>query len=573
MKAVKSFSPYICASLLCMSMAMPGFSLAAGFHSGMVLKNSSEAKTNRIIVKYHQSVAGTAAIADTARQFSLVTGLNVAHEGSTGSGAQILNLDEMLPLEEVQEIAKEIETYPNVEYAEADKRIFPLYTPTDPRYNEQWHYYNDTAGIRLPDAWDSSRGEDVIVAVIDTGYTDHRDMMENLQLPGYDMINSITMANDGDGRDQDAHDPGDWSPYCGMPRSSWHGTHTAGTVAAVGDNGIGVIGVAFNAKVLPVRVLGKCGGWMSEFADGIVWAAGGNLSGIPTNQTPAQVINMSLGGPSSGCSQYLQDAVDRARQLGTTLVVAAGNESMNVAGVEPANCNGVITVAATDRRGNRARFSNYGNLVDIAAPGVGVLSTLNTGATTPENDTYAYYSGTSMAAPHVSGVAALLYAIKPDITPDEVEQILKESARPFPGTCTGCGTGLLDAAAAVAAVDDTPPTPPDIHFENSSDYTIPDFSFSGVKSPIDVPHTGSSGMVSVDVDIKHSFMREVLVRLIAPNGQGFPLSVFEPGTDLLQTYNLDLGNTPASGRWALQVFDLGFNAQGYIDSWSITFQE
>lgn len=698
MKAAMSPSRTVSASLLLLGMLMTGFSLAAGFPDGVPPGGGGEAgavraqlvdRADRIIVKYRQATAGTATITATTRQVSQETGHAMAHLGTTGTGAQIFTLEETLPREEVEGIVEAIDAYPDVEYAERDKRIFPLYTPTDPRYNEQWHYYEDTAGVRLPEAWDNARGEDVIVAVIDSGYTDHADLLGNLQLPGYDMLNDTGMSNDGDGRDPDAHDPGDWSPECGWDTSTWHGTHTGGTVAAVGDNGIGVIGVAFHAKVLPVRVLGTCGGWMSEFADGIIWAAGGSLSAIPINPTPARVLNLSLGGLSNGCSQYMQEAVDRARQLGATVVASAGNDNMDAAGFEPANCSGVISVAATDRNGNRAGFSNYGGLVDIAAPGVRVLSTMNTGTTTPESDSYAYYNGTSMSTPHVSGVAALLYAIKPDITPDEVEQVLKQSARPFPGVCNGCGAGLLDAAAAVAAViaslpdpdpqpgpvmlekgvaqddlageggdrlvfaidvpadatnlrfsmsggegdadlylrfgaeptlndydcrpylfgnqerckvpdarqgryyvlihgysafsgvslvasydeaADPEPDPATRHFENSDDYTIPGFSFIGIGSPIEVPLSGTSGRVSVHVQIKHPVMRELVVKLIAPGGQRFPLSYGAWGSDLDETFTLDLGGIPASGRWILQVKDLGFFGLGYIDGWSITFQ-
>jgi serine protease len=456
-------------------MGVSGITRAAGMPDGASLQNNAEIQalrarianvTNRIIVKYHQQAVSNAAISTVTQLVSQATGQALTHMGSTGTGAQIFVLEENLPLEDVQGIAHEIEASPTVEYAEPDKRFFPFYTPSDPRYSEQWHYYEPTAGVRLPEAWDTTTGEDIIVAVIDSGYTDHADLVDNLQLPGMDLIEDTSISNDGNGRDQDAHDPGDWSPMCGWNESSWHGTHTAGTVAATGDNGIGVIGVAFNARVLPVRVLGTCGGWLSDIADGIIWAAGGNLSGVPANQTPAQVLNLSIGGYSNNCSRYMQDAIDTARQLNSTLIVAAGNDNRNASGTVPANCQGVITVAATDRNGDRANFSNYGSVVDIAAPGVEVLSTLNTGSTTPESDTYVYYDGTSMATPHVSGVAALLYAIKPEITPSEVEQTLKNTARSFPGTCYGCGDGLLDAAAAVEALVNTDPQPELIILEN-----------------------------------------------------------------------------------------------------------
>jgi serine protease len=461
-----------------MSTGMSSVSYAAGGPNGkavhgdanaLALRDKMAGTTSRIIVKYRPkagagigaSSAGAAIAIDAmATEMSQYAGIKVTHFGpGGGNGAHIFKLEQELPLEEVDRVIEKLSADPTVEYVEPDRRVFAFYTPNDPQYKDQWHYYDDTAGIRLPAAWDTTKGEGVIVAVVDTGYTEHPDLLPNLQLPGYDMIGDTASSNDGDGRDADAHDPGDYSPNCGMNESTWHGTHTSGTVAAVGDNGVGVVGVAFKAKVLPVRVLGKCGGLLSDFADGIVYAAGGTVSGVPVNKTPAKVISLSLGGDSQTCSRTMQNAINTARQLGATIVVAAGNSSKDVSGTEPANCDGVIVVAATDKEGKRSSFSNYGSKVDIAAPGEYVLSTLNAGKTTLGAYNYEQYKGTSMSTPHVSGVAALLYSIKPTITPDEVKRILKDTARPAPGSCSGCGAGLLDAAAAVAAVSGGSPTP------------------------------------------------------------------------------------------------------------------
>jgi len=243
--------------------------------------------------------------------------------------------------------------------------------------------------------------------------------------------------------------------------SSWHGTHVAGTVAAVSNNNNGVAGVAFKAKVVPVRVLGKCGGYTSDIADGIIWASGGTVAGVPTNANPAKVINMSLGG-SGACDSTTQAAINSARSRGTVVVIAAGNDNSNANNFNPGNCAGVVNVASTNRSGGRAYYSNFGTSVDVAAPGGaqnsandsnGVLSTYNTGTTTPGSDSYGYSQGTSMAAPHVAGVAALILQKKPTATPDEVESILKTTTRTFPATCTNCGTGIVDAAAAVTKAE------------------------------------------------------------------------------------------------------------------------
>jgi serine protease len=340
-----------------------------------------------------------------------------------------------------------------------------LMTPNDSRYTEQWDLYETTGGMRLPAAWDKSTGSGIKVAVIDTGYRPHADLSGQI-LQGYDFISDTAVANDGNGRDSDASDPGDWiaAGECGAgspaQNSSWHGTHVAGTIAALTNNGTGVAGIAYGAKIVPARVLGKCGGYTSDIADAITWASGGTVSGVPANANKAQVINMSLGG-SGACDTTTQTAINGARSRGTVVVVAAGNEAVNASNSSPANCSGVIAVAATNRSGGRASYSNYGTIVDVAAPGGdsgtggGILSTLNSGTTSPGSDTYASYMGTSMATPHVAGVVALMLAKNPALTPDDVEARLKSSARAFPASCSGCGAGIVDASAAVDAATGT----------------------------------------------------------------------------------------------------------------------
>ncbi len=251
-----------------------------------------------------------------------------------------------------------------------------------------------------------------------------------------------------------------------MRNSSWHGTHVSGTIGALTNNTIGIAGIAPSAKIQPVRYLGKCGGYTSDRIDAIVWASGGTVSGVPANATPARVINISAGG-SGSCSTSSQAAIDDALSRGTVVVVAAGNSNANASGFQPANCGGVITVAATDRNGVRASYSNYGSLVEIAAPGGALTgsasnpdlwSTLNDGVTVPGNPIYFQYAGTSMATPHVAGVAALMLAANPSLTPAQVSALMQLTAHPFgAGGCPlGCGAGIVDAAKAVAAA--IPPT-------------------------------------------------------------------------------------------------------------------
>ncbi|TMO55189.1 S8 family peptidase [Pseudoalteromonas phenolica] len=379
------------------------------------------------------------------------------------SNHHVMRVNKKLSALEANELMQEIAASGNVEYIEIDQMLKPTATPNDPQYSDQWHYFENTAGINAPAAWNSATGAGVVVAVLDTGYRPHADLNANL-LPGYDMISNTLVANDGGGRDSDASDPGDAisANECGYTHgaqgSSWHGTHVAGTVAAVANNGEGVVGVAYDSKVVPVRVLGKCGGLTSDIADGIIWASGGSVSGVPSNANPADVINMSLGG-SGACSSTTQNAINQARANGAVVVIAAGNDNDNSANYNPGNCSGVVNVAAVGRNGGRAYYSNYGSNIDVAAPGgaqsfandpEGVLSTYNSGSTTPSSDSYAYSQGTSMAAPHVAGVAALIKQAKPSATPDEIETILKNTTKSFGAACNNCGTGIIDAAAAVA---------------------------------------------------------------------------------------------------------------------------
>jgi serine protease len=395
---------------------------------------------------------------------------------TTALGSQVLQIDRRMSLAEAARLAADIAASdPAVEYAEPDRIMRRALTPNDTRYGEQWHYFQSTAGINAPAAWDKSTGTGVVVAVIDTGYRPHADLNANI-LPGYDFISDTFVSNDGNGRDNDARDPGDWinagecapGDPAAFESSSWHGTHVAGTIAARSNNSSGVAGVAFNARVVPARVLGKCGGYTSDIADAIVWTSGGSVSGVPANANPAKVLNISLGGEGS-CDATTQGAINSALSRGASVIVAAGNSNANSANFSPANCTGVVTVASVNRSGGRSYFSNFGATVEVAAPGGdvrssaanGILSTLNSGSTTPGSDTYAFYQGTSMAAPHVAGVVALMLSAEPALTPAQVTSILQSTARAFPATCSQCGSGIVDANGAVDAALDgvTPPTP------------------------------------------------------------------------------------------------------------------
>ncbi|KUF24947.1 S8 family peptidase [Xanthomonas phaseoli] len=368
-------------------------------------------------------------------------------------GPELVQADRALDRAEAETLMRQLAADPNVQSVEVDQMLYPTLTPNDSRLSEQWAFGTTNAGLNIRPAWDKSTGANVVVAVIDTGIVSHPDLDANI-LPGYDFISDATAARDGNGRDNNPADEGDWNSTsgCTTSNSSWHGTHVAGTVAAVTNNTTGVAGTAFNAKVVPVRVLGRCGGSLSDIADAIIWASGGTVSGVPANPNAAEVINISLGGGGT-CSSTMQSAINGAVSRGTTVVVAAGNSAANVSGSLPANCANVIAVAATTSAGAKASYSNYGSGIDVSAPGSGILSTLNSGTTTPGNASYASYNGTSMAAPHVAGVVALVQSVAPTtLTPAAVETLLKNTARALPGACSGgCGAGIVDADAAVTA--------------------------------------------------------------------------------------------------------------------------
>lgn len=451
------------------ALALAGAAHAGGADPAAMAAESAAADwTDQLIVKYRDgSAAHTRATLQTmasAHELMNRAGVQMRALRRTVADAHVMKLDRRVPVAQLLALARQIrDADADVEYVEPDRLMRPMFTPNDSLYGSQWHYFEATAGLRAPTAWDSSTGSGVVVAVIDTGYRPHADLVGNL-VAGYDMIVDTAVSNDGNGRDNDALDPGDWvaAGECGTGSSaqgsSWHGTHVAGTIAALTNNASGVAGVAFGAKVQPVRVLGKCGGYTSDIAAAITWASGGSVSGVPANATPARVINMSLGG-GGACDTTTQTAINGARSRNTVVVVAAGNSNANAANYSPASCTGVVTVAAVNRSGGRSYYSNYGSVVDVAAPGGdmrsnsadGILSTLNSGSSTPGADNYAYYQGTSMATPHVAAVAALVIAKNPALTPDQVESLLKSTARAFPATCSQCGTGIVDATAAVAA--------------------------------------------------------------------------------------------------------------------------
>jgi serine protease len=356
----------------------------------------------------------------------------------------------------------------------------PGVTPLDALFKQQW-YLTSPYGVNAQNAWSKTMGsKNVVVAVIDSGITAHPDL-DNQVIPGYDFVSDVSSSNDGDGWDANNSDPGDFTT---TEASSWHGTHVAGIIGAQ-SNSIGVTGVAPNIKIQPVRALGSDGGKSSDLIAALRWSAGIHVAGVPDNPTPAQVVNLSMGTDSSTACRLpgqqvgaTEEALAELKNLGVTVISAAGNFNMPASASYPGNCYPTINVGATAYSGERSSYSNYSILdstgqmvgVDISAPGGDskfpegspegtngkIISTINNGKTSPGAPDYALEEGTSMAAPIVSGVVALLHTVKPKITFDQVWEVIKSTATKFPPgsvceTKNICGVGIVNAGAAVAA--------------------------------------------------------------------------------------------------------------------------
>src|SRR5688500_6372680 len=345
-----------------------------GLPASSQLAAKQQPSTDRFIVTYRDGGARLTAAArnEPLSKAAVALGVRISPVRTLATGASLIRTERKLGRVATKRLMIELLKDPNVRAVDIDARVKPAFVTNDRLYAQQWHYGNGAGGINLEPAWDLSQGEGVVVAVLDTGITAHSEL-DGQQVAGYDFIADIDTAVDGDGRDADPSDPGDWHDgecnIFGIPEdSSWHGTHVAGTVAAATNNGAGVAGVAPGARVQPVRVLGKCGGFFSDIVDAVTWASGGSVASVPDNATPAEVINLSLGG-GGACPIAMQDAIDGAVSRGTTIVTAAGNGSSDVAGHTPSNCENVIAVSAVGPTGALAGYSNFGNLVDVAAPG------------------------------------------------------------------------------------------------------------------------------------------------------------------------------------------------------------
>lgn len=436
-----------------------------------------------------QGTRSTPMSAAQARALEPVARTSLMPLRQMGSGAQVVRLTHDMPLDEVQRIAARLMQDPTVEHAEPDRRKFPLLVPGDPLYAAspiragQWNLHATVGGINAEPAWSLTTGSaGTVIAVLDTGVLPNNLDLVGRLVSGYDFVSAepdgtFKTANDGDGRDADPSDPGNWisALEAGQPpftdctaaqNSDWHGTHTAGIIGA-SANGYGVTGINWSAKLQAVRVLGKCGGYTSDIIDGLRWAGGLSVPGIPANPTPAHIVNMSLGG-TGACSNEMQAAIDAVLNAGTTraIITAAGNQAGASENISPGNCKSVINVTAHDINGVLAPYANVGSNVALSAPGGyfssnaggpatdrGILSLFNAGQTTPSTtDAFAWVIGTSEAAAHVSGIASLMITVNGTLKPYQIYAILRASARPFAaGACpqNNCGAGMADALGAV----------------------------------------------------------------------------------------------------------------------------
>ena len=389
-----------------------------------------------------------------------------------------------------------------VKFVEANEVHRAQAVPDDPDYALQWHY----AAMGLPAAWDITTGSTgLVVAVIDTGVGSHADLSGKL-LPGFDFVSDSTSSLDGDGRDGNAWDEcGSLDPKAGG--SHWHGTHVAGTIAAKTNDGSGLAGVAWGARIVPVRVLGKAGGTTADIAAGIVWASGGSVPGVALNANPAQVMNLSLAGAGAP-SQTYQTAIDDALSRGAIAVVAAGNDDIDTSSVRPCNQQNVICVGATDARGYATGYTNFGLAVTISAPG-GAVDRDDNGDGRPDgvystfgDGTSGWLQGTSMATPHVTGLVALMKSLSGALTFSQIREALRGSASPIPNCASSCGAGLVDAARVLSSLQTTQTTPGRLSVSSSAVVLTADAPSASVRltnvgtTPVQVTFKNDTGVAA-----------------------------------------------------------------------------
>jgi serine protease len=522
---VDTFRHYLLASFAACCLFASANAAAASNETNPVLRQPPAAATSqlqRVLVKLRASAQSSSARAQVkqatgatrdaqlqaqesaqARALAVRVSLTLRQSREITSGLHAMQV-QSAPGESLADTLARLQADPAVEYAVADERRYALAIPSDPLYVGQWYLQKtQPAAIDAQTAWDTTTGRnDLVIADVDTGIRyDHPDLKSstaNRLLPGYDFVSDPTVANDGDGRDADASDPGDWisssdlqNPTfanCTVSNSSWHGTRVVGILGAIANNAAGVAGITWQGRILPVRALGKCGGLDSDILDAMRWAAGLHVNGVPDNPTPAQIINLSLGS-TGACTAAQQQVVNELVADGVLIVVSAGNEGGPVD--SPANCNGVAGVAGLRNVGTKVGFSSLGPQIALSAPGGNCVNstgaclfsldtTSNTGSTTPGTSTYTDQTnpnlGTSFSAPMVAAIAGLMASVNGNLLPGQLIARLREGAKAFPVSsdpsvpnchvpsassdlqtaecnCTTqtCGAGMANAPGAVNA--------------------------------------------------------------------------------------------------------------------------
>lgn len=458
-----------------MGKVMPSPRLQAVYKARMLAQRAGVPDVIGLIVRYRDADRRKRARdpvpleAGELARFERITGKAFSGSRSMHGGHFVARLARPVDLIEGEALASRLAMSPDVEHVMLDTVERAQLVPNDEFFSTQWNLGTGAGGIRATSAWDVTQGSSsVVVAVVDSGILPQHPDLAGRLAPGMDTITDPARARDGGGRDGDPTDAGTYgtAAECGgsAMNSSWHGTHVAGIIGANGNNGIGVAGVDWRARIVPVRSLGRCGsGATSDIADGIAWAAGIPVPGLAANPNPARIINASLSG-SGTCEPYalvLYGLADR----GAVLVAAAGNENDNALNYRPANCALTLSVSAVGPTGDKASYSNHSPVIEVSAPGgdrdlrgqsADRIGSIKGGGTQGHDGTYTYeYSeGTSQAAPHVAGVAALMLSVNPNLTLAQIRDTLQNTARAYPAgsrcaTAGDCGSGILDAAAAV----------------------------------------------------------------------------------------------------------------------------
>lgn len=476
---------------------------------------AASAGIKRVIVKFSATSTSSGAQAkstsNTVAALAARNKLTLKQTRQIATNLHVMQFEAETSNESLDESLARLRADAAVEYAEPDQMRYPHAVPNDPLYSGQW--YLQSAGstpsaINATGTWDVTTGNSaVVIAVLDTGVLySHPDLLRATAsgrlLPGYDFISDTSVANDGNGRDADPTDPGDWvttaeanTPAfsgCSASDSSWHGTRVSGILGALTNNSTGVAGITWSSSILPVRVLGKCGGFDSDILAAMLWAAGIRVDGVPDNPNPAKIENLSLGSTGTSCPASYQDVVNRVTAAGTLVVASAGNEGGPV-GV-PARCNGVAAIAGLRHVGTKVGFSSLGPEIALGAPGgncvntgagqpclFSIDTTYNVGTTTASTNSYTDQSninvGTSFSAPIVSGIAGLMVSVNGNLNSGQLLARLREGAStPFPASsdvtipqcrvpasandlqtaecnCTTqtCGAGMANANGAVQA--------------------------------------------------------------------------------------------------------------------------